>query len=136
MKHACSATEWLVSESLVSWFTDSCTSFSSRGWPPKLKLVFKASIHRVGFPGGLCCLVAQLYLTLCDPMDGSHPGSSVHRDSPGKNTGVGSHFLPQGIFPTQGSNLHDRQILYRLIHQRSWVALVVKNPPAKQEVQI
>ena len=24
------------------------------------------------------------------------------RDSPGKNTGVGCHFLPQGIFPTQG----------------------------------
>ena len=27
------------------------------------------------------------------------------RDSPGKNTGVGCHALPQGIFPTQGSNL-------------------------------
>ena len=26
-------------------------------------------------------------------------------DSPGKNTGVGCHFLPQRIFPTQGSNL-------------------------------
>ena len=26
------------------------------------------------------------------------------RDSPGKNTGVGCHFLLQGIFPTQGSN--------------------------------
>ena len=35
--------------------------------------------------------------------------------SPGKNTGVGCHFLPQGIFPTQGSNwhlLHCRRILY------------------------
>ena len=27
-------------------------------------------------------------------------------NSPGKNTGVGSHCLPQGIFPTQGLNLH------------------------------
>ena len=27
-------------------------------------------------------------------------------DSPGKNTGVGCHFLLQGIFPTQGSNSH------------------------------
>ena len=27
-------------------------------------------------------------------------------DSSGKNTGVGCHFLLQGIFPTQGSNLH------------------------------
>ena len=32
------------------------------------------------------------------------PGSSVHEDSPGKNTGVGCHSLLQGIFPTQGSN--------------------------------
>ena len=49
------------------------------------------------------CLVAQLYPTLCDPMDHSPPGSSVHGDSPGKNTGVGCHALPKGIFPTQGS---------------------------------
>ena len=34
----------------------------------------------------------------------SQPGSSVHGDSPGKNTGVGCHALLQGIFPTQGSN--------------------------------
>ena len=36
-------------------------------------------------------------------------------DSPGKNTGVGCHFLLQRIFPTQGSNphlLHCRQILH------------------------
>ena len=43
-------------------------------------------------------------------------------DSPGKNTGVGSHFLLQGIFLTQGSNSglqHCRQILYCLNHQGS-----------------
>ena len=48
-------------------------------------------------------------------MDCSLPGSSVHGDSPDKNTGVGCHALLQGIFPTQGSNLglpHCRQILY------------------------
>ena len=28
------------------------------------------------------------------------------RDFPDKNTGVGCHFLLQGIFLTQGSNLH------------------------------
>ena len=62
-------------------------------------------------------LVAQLCLTLCDPMDLSPPGSSAHRDSPGKNTGVGCHALLQGTFPTQGSNPglpHCRQILYCL----------------------
>ena len=34
----------------------------------------------------------------------SLPGSSVHGDSPGKNTEVGCHFLLQGIFLTQESN--------------------------------
>ena len=40
-------------------------------------------------------------------------------DSPGKITEVDCHFLLQGIFLTQGSNLgipHCRQILYRYIH--------------------
>ena len=50
------------------------------------------------------CLVAQLHPTLCDPMDCGPPASSVHGDSPGKNTGVGCHALLQAIFPTQGSN--------------------------------
>ena len=49
-------------------------------------------------------------------MDCSLPGSSVHGIVPwGKNIGVGCHFLLQGIFPTQGSNLgflHWQQILY------------------------
>ena len=43
-------------------------------------------------------------------------------DFPGKSTGVGCHFLPQRIFPTQGSNTglpHCRQMLYRLSHQES-----------------
>ena len=55
-------------------------------------------------------------------MDFSLPGSSVHRDSPGKNTGVGCHALLQGIFPNQGLNSglpHYRQILYGLSHQGS-----------------
>ena len=37
-------------------------------------------------------------------MDCSPWGSSVHGDSPGKNSGVGCHALFQGVFPTQGSN--------------------------------
>ena len=37
-------------------------------------------------------------------MDCSPPGSSVHGDSPGKNTAVGFHALIQGIFPTQELN--------------------------------
>ena len=37
----------------------------------------------------------QSCLTLCDPIDGSPPGSPCPWDSPGKNTGVGCHFLLQ-----------------------------------------
>ena len=67
-------------------------------------------------------------------------------DVPGKNTGVGCHFLLQGIFLTQGSNpglLHCRQTLYPLSHhkmsqstgsprvrQDSSQAPLVKNLPA------
>ncbi|WP_410920937.1 hypothetical protein, partial [Pseudomonas aeruginosa] len=43
-------------------------------------------------------------------------------DFPGKSTGVGCHFLFQGIFPTQESNpglTHCRQILYYLSQQRA-----------------
>ena len=49
-----------------------------------------------------------------------HHGLYSPWNSPGQNTGVGSHSLPQGIFPTQGSKpglLHCRQILYQLSHQ-------------------
>ena len=40
-----------------------------------------------------------------DPMDCSSADFSVHGDFRGKNTGVGCHFLLQGILPTQGLNL-------------------------------
>ena len=52
----------------------------------------------------MLCLIAQSCPTLCTPMDCSPPGSCVHGDSPGKNTGAGCHALLQGIFPAQGSN--------------------------------
>ena len=60
----------------------------------------------------MCC--AQSGLTLCWPVHCSPPGFSVH-GSPGKRSGVGCHFLLQGIFLTQGSSLSlllCRQILY------------------------
>ena len=60
--------------------------------------------------------VAQLCLTLCDPMDCS-PWNSL-----GQNTGVSSLSILQGIFPTQRSNpglSRCRQILYQLSHSGS-----------------
>ena len=51
---------------------------------------------------------------------------------PGKSTGVGCHFLLQGIFLTQGSNPglpHCRQTLHHLSHQGSQSYLwVISNP--------
>ena len=64
-------------------------------------------------------LVAQLCLTLRP--HGPKPTRLFRKwASPGKNTGVGCHFLLQGIFPTRGSNpglLHCKQILYQLSYE-------------------
>ena len=43
-------------------------------------------------------LATQSCLTLCDLMDCSPQGSSVHGLSPDKNTGLDSHSFLQGIF--------------------------------------
>ena len=51
-----------------------------------------------------CVLVGQSQLTLCCPMHCRSMGSSVHGNYLSQNTGVGSLFLLQGIFPTEGSN--------------------------------
>ena len=56
--------------------------------------------------------VSQLCPTLCNPM-----GLYFPWNSPCQSTGVGSHFLLQGIFPTLGTNPglpHCRKILYQL----------------------
>ena len=61
-------------------------------------------------------LVAQSCPTLCDPMDCSSSGSSIHRDSPGKKSGVGGHALLQGNLPNPGL-LYCRWVLYQLSYQ-------------------
>ena len=61
--------------------------------------------------------ITQSCPTLCNPMDYTALFFS-------QNTGVGSFSLPQGIFPTQGSNpglLSCRWILYQLSHKGSLV---------------
>ena len=78
------------------------------------------------FATSCVCLVTQLCPTLCDPMDCMQPTRFLRPwGFPGKNTGVGCHFLLQGIFLTQGSNQHllcllyHKQILYPLSHHGS-----------------
>ena len=71
-------------------------------------------------------------MILCSPVDCSLPGSSVRGIFSGKNTGMGCHFLLQGIFSTQGLNLFllflllCRGILYLLSHWRSPRYLVLQ----------
>ena len=67
---------------------------------------------------------AQLYLTLCNPMDGSPPGSSVCGILQTRMLEWRSRSLLQGIFRTLGMNpgfLHCRQILYQLSYQGSQI---------------
>ena len=49
----------------------------------------------------MCAKSLQSCPTLYDPMNCSPPDSSVHGDSPGKNTGMGCHVLP-GDLPDPG----------------------------------
>ena len=52
-----------------------------------LQVILYLLSHRV------LCLVSRSCPTLCNPIDCSLPGSSVHGDSPGKNTGMGCHAI-------------------------------------------
>jgi len=80
--------------------------------PKQKKRALASSINNdIGKIENACIVLSRFrHVQLCNPMDHSLLGSSVWKsnlawDSPGKNTGVGSHALLQGIFPTQGSNL-------------------------------
>ena len=57
-------------------------------------------------------LVTQSCLTLCNPIDCSSPGSSVHGISQTRILEKGCHFLLQGIFLTQRLNPHLLHLLY------------------------
>ena len=66
----------------------------------------------------------QSYLTLWDPMDYIPLGSSVHEDSPGKNTRVGCHallcvLLNPGIEP-RSSTLQADSLLFELPEKPSY----------------
>ena len=83
-----------------------------------LEQVSRQIIWTIEMGQGVCCSVVPDSLQpheLCSL-------SGFPWNSPGKNTGVGCHFLLQGIFLTQGLNpglLHYRQIPYHLSHQGS-----------------
>ena len=84
-----------------------------------------------GFPKVVFMLRAkslQLCPTLCDPMDYSPLGSSVHgilQAREPKKTGVGCHALLQGIFLTEGWN----SCILHLLHWKADSLTLV--PPGK-----
>ena len=66
--------------------------------------------------------VAQSCPTLCDPVDCSLPGSSIHGILQARILEWVAISFSRGMFPTQGSNpglLHCRQISYRLNYKGS-----------------
>ena len=100
--------------------------------PPSLG--FSRQEHRSGLPFPSLVHESKKSKWSCSVMSNSlWPSYSLFVNSwnsPGQNTGVDSHSLLQGTFPTQGSNPvlpHCRQILYQLSHKGSprileWVA--------------
>ena len=80
--------------------------------------------------GARCCSAAwfPILSDSCDPVDCSPPGSSVHGFS-GVNTGVGSHFLLQKVFPTRGQSPH---VLYPLHWQADSLPRVTHGKPYEE----
>ena len=104
----------------------------------------KAHTHKVfiflGLFSVLLILFWLMYSTCCSRSvvsDSWQPhGLYSPWNSPGQNTGVGSCFLLQGIFPTQGSNPglpHCRWILYHQSHQvNPWILEWVAHPFSRE----
>ena len=80
----------------------------------------------------MCLLSCFGRVQLCDSMDCRPPSSSVCGILPGKNTGVGCHFLLQGIFLTQGLNLH----LLCLLHWKADSLQLVPPRPRPNEPEL
>ena len=79
------------------------------------------------------CQVITVVSIICDVVDCSLPDSSAHGILQGKNTGVGGHFLLQGIFLTQGSNL--RRLCF-LHWQAGSLPLALPGKPKEEGVWI
>ena len=110
---------WMASPTGWIWVW---TSFGSWWWTGKPGMLQSMRLQRVGhdWETELTESLSRIWLLQ------HHELKPARRlcpwDSLGKNTGVGCHFLLQGIFLTQGSNLgllNCRKILYRLSYEGS-----------------
>ena len=92
--------------------------------------------RRKGWPvnkSSLCAFIIESESVSCSVISNSLRPHGLSMEFSGKNTGVGSNSLLQGIFPTQGSNpglLHWR-ILYHLSYQGN---LIIRFPPNWKQI--
>ena len=110
----CIFTSW-VWKPILSWaLEDKCKHRHALRFKVRLDFGFQ-QFGRLDVVDGLRTLlvqnvavvdVARLGLTLLRPCELQSARLLCRWDFPGRNTGVGCHFLLQGIFPTQGSNLY------------------------------
>ena len=82
-----SALSFIHSPTLTSMTTGKTITLTRR--------TFVGKVMSLLFNNTAAAKLLQLCPTLCDPIDGCPPGSPRPWDSPGKNTGVGCHFLLQ-----------------------------------------
>ena len=119
-------------------------------WPPEWRGVRGRMDTRICMTESLCCtpetittlLIGYVCVLSCSGMSDSLQSHGLQPvsllcpwDFPGKNTGVGCHFLFQGIFPIQGLNLcllHCLVDSLPLSHLRSFkVSTISINIPAE-----
>ena len=122
--------EFQTSESVDLWKRQKGTEIIQQGMCEITGQKWMGSRFRLVYQSCILCLcvhahvLSRVWLWLY----GQQPAKLLCPwDTPGKNTGVGCHFLRQGIFLTQGLNLcllHCRQILYQLRHEGSRMDLV------------
>ena len=97
----------------------------SPGWTHSLKWKLREACEVSREPAGWEKTENVSSSVVSDPLPSHGPSPTrllCPWHSPGKNTRVGCHFLLQGIFPTQGSNLgllHCRQVLHPLSQEGS-----------------
>ena len=130
----CRTMQFIQGQTGSKWRRVTCTQVSeSTGLKvvtaAKTKPAYWALIrHQASDPG--CChhLAAKSYQTLLQPHKLWPARLLCPWDFPGKNTGVGCHFLLQGIFPTQGSNpclLHWEVDSLPPSHQRAFSVILM-----------
>ena len=107
----------ILQAKILEWVAFAFFKGSPQPRSPSCRQILFQLSHK-GSPRTLVCMLSHSVVSdSCDPW-------TVRRlcpwNSPGNNTGVGCHFLLQGIFLTQGLNwglLHCRKMFYQLSYQ-------------------